>query len=53
MESTGDNSVTDELLKFVSLTEGTVIIQGNSIALPGHRSTSWIRHTDSETLEAL
>ena len=48
MESTGDNSVTDRVVKFVSLTEGTVIIQGNSITLPGHRSTSWIRHTDSE-----
>lgn len=48
MESTGDNSVTDRVVKFVSLTEGTVIIQGNSITLPGHRSTSWIEHMSTK-----
>lgn len=48
MESTGDNSVTDRVVKFVSLTEGTVIIQGNSITLPGHRSTSWIEHISTK-----
>lgn len=48
MESTGDNSVTDRVVKFVSLTEGTVIIQGNSITLPSHRSTSWIEHMNTK-----
>lgn len=36
------------VVKFVSLTEGTVIIKGNSITLPGHTSDYWIGHTDSE-----
>ena len=48
MESIGDNSVTDRVVKFVSLTEGTVIIQGNSITLPSHRSTSWIKHMNTK-----
>lgn len=48
MENIGDNSVTDRVVKFVSLTEGTVIIQGNSITLPGHRSTSWIEHMSTK-----
>ena len=48
MESIGDNSVNDRVVKFVSLTEGTVIIQGNSITLPSHRSTSWIEHTSTK-----
>ena len=46
MENIRHNSVADRVVKFVSLTEGTVIIQGNSITLPGHTPTSWIRHTD-------
>lgn len=49
MENIFDNSVTaGRVVKFVSLTEGTVIIQGNSITLPGHRSTSWIEHMSTE-----
>lgn len=48
MESIGDNSVTDRVVKFISLTEGTVIIQGNSITLPSHRSTSWIKHMNTK-----
>lgn len=48
MENILDNSVTDRVVKFVSLTEVTVIIQGNSITLPGHRSTGWFDHTNIE-----
>lgn len=48
MENVFDKLTAGRVVKFVSLTEGTVIIQGNSITLPGHRSTSWIEHMSTK-----
>lgn len=48
MENITNESVADRIVKFVSLTEGTVVIQGNSVTLPGDRSTYWVQHTNSK-----
>ena len=48
MESIIRESRTGRIVKFVSLTEGTIVIQGNSITLPSHRSTNWIDHMNTK-----
>ena len=48
MENIFDKSTAGRVVKFVSLSEGNVVIQGNSVTLPGNELADWIDHTDSE-----
>ena len=48
MENIFDKSTAGRVVKFVSLNEGNVVIQGNSVTLPGNELAGWIDHTDSE-----
>ena len=48
MENIAQNSTNGRVIKFVSLTEGTVIIQGNSTSKVGESCSCWIKHTSSK-----
>ena len=46
MENIAQNSTNGIVIKFVSLTEGTVIVQGNSTSKVGKSCSCWIEHTN-------